>query len=330
MWIRADDGSVIDANGRVIFFSIERFVSDICLGECCFICGVHPGTAEFNNEHILPERVLRRYNLFASTITLPNEKTVRYDRYTIPCCAKCNSLMGEVVERPISEVAQSGADSINRFLTGGELLKMFVWMGLIFLKTHLKDRAVRYHLDARKGDNKIADEYDSELLHHIHTVVRCFYTGCIIQKEVIGTFLAIPVRQGASEERFDFGDLYLAQTMMLRLDDAAILAVFNGSGGAMNYFYQKLDRITGPVSELQLREVLLELALLNLHLKDRPEFQSEFDRENEIHRIVAMRPTSALEKVEAETRGKMLYHALRHAIPNIKSPGALMKNLLRQ
>jgi hypothetical protein len=86
-----EDGSIIDRVGKVIFFSAQRFVDDICLGNCCFICGAKPEHKPFNNEHILPEWLLRRYDLFSRTITLPNDRTVRYDRYTVPCCVDCNS-----------------------------------------------------------------------------------------------------------------------------------------------------------------------------------------------------------------------------------------------
>jgi hypothetical protein len=113
MWTRTEDGSVVDADGRVIFFSAKRFEQDIGLGDCCFICGAKPSDRPFNDEHILPEWLLRRYNLFSETIKLPNESLVRYDRYTVPCCVDCNRNMGETIERPISEVIQAGPDAIN-------------------------------------------------------------------------------------------------------------------------------------------------------------------------------------------------------------------------
>lgn len=321
MWTATEDGSVIDAAGKVIFFSTERFVNDICLGECCFICGVKPRERPFNNEHILPEWLLRRYDLFARTITLPNEGTVRYDRYTVPCCAECNSLMGRVIEKPISDVLQRGGDAVNDFVSKGDLLKIFVWMGLIFLKTHLKDRTQRVHMDTRKGNEKIADDYQWDHLHHIHSVVRCFYTECFVEVEAIGSFLSVPVKAQASSERFDFGDLYLAQTMFLRLDDIALLTVFDDSGGAMNYFWKKLEKITGPVSELQLREIMVELAFLNLHLKERPTFHTKCDLENETCRVVGRRPTLDLVDMDLQVRGQLLRHAMRHALPHITLAG---------
>jgi hypothetical protein len=310
MWTKTDDGSVVNTKGKVIFFSTERFVNDICLGDCCFICGAKPGEKQFNNEHILPEWLLRRYNLFDKTIMLPNKTTVRYDRYTVPCCAECNSLLGTVVEKPISEVVQHGAEAINNFLTKRDGLKMFVWMGLIYLKTHLRDRAHRVHLDARKGEEKIADQYEWEHLHHIHSVVRCFYTGCDVEAEVIGSFLGISVRGQASQELFDFGDLYLAQTMLLRLGDTAMLTVFDDSGGVMQYFWQKLEKITGPVSEVQLREIMVELACLNLRLKERPTFYTELDVMNEKCRIIGTRPKLDLVDMDQRIRGQLLHNAL--------------------
>ena len=321
MWTVTDDGSVIAEDGKVMFFSTSRFITDICLGDCCFICGVGPQERQFNNEHVLPEWLLRRYDLFERTIILPNESEIRYDRYTVPCCTECNALMGEVVEQPISEVVQAGIDGINDFISNGSGLKMFVWMGLIYLKTHLKDRTLRYHRDARKGDAKIADEYEWEYLHHIHSVVRCFYTGCVVEPEVIGSFLSIPVNPQVASEKFDYGDLYLAQTMLLRLGDLALLAVLNDSGGAMSYFWQKLQRITGPVSELQLREIMIELAYLNLHLKERPTFLTGCDAKRKTCRIVGKRPGLELMEMDRRARGAMLRHAVRHALPSIRVAG---------
>jgi hypothetical protein len=188
-------------------------------------------------------------------------------------------------------------------------LNMFIWMGIIFLKTHLKDRKFRVHLDQRIGKEKISDQYEWDYLHHIHSVVRCFYTGCRVEHEAIGSFLALPVRAQASTEQFDFGDLYLAQSMFLRLDEMAMLAVFNDSGAAMSWFWQKLEKITGPVSDLQLREIMVEFAYLNLQLKERPTFHTDCNILEETCRIVGKRGSLDLEDMDYMIRGKLMYHA---------------------
>src|SRR6266481_4127587 len=121
-----EDGSIVDRAGKVIFFSTQRFVYDICLGNCCFICGARPEDKPFNNEHILPEWLLRRYDLFSKTITLQNDRTVRYDRYTVPCCVDCNSLMGQVIEEPISRAVQAGTEAVVDYIQESGGLNMFI------------------------------------------------------------------------------------------------------------------------------------------------------------------------------------------------------------
>ena len=319
MWTKTKDGSIIDNGGRVIYFSAERFVQDIYLGDCCFICGVSPNETAFNNEHVLPAWVLRRFNLFSKKVTLPNKTTFQYDRFTVPCCVDCNLMMGELIEKPVSDAVSGGLRAINKLVEEGGLLKIIVWMGLIFFKTHLKDRELRFNLDARKGAEKISDLYPWNELHHLHCIVRCFYNDCHVEQEAIGSFLTLPVRNDASWEKFDFAHLTLQQTMLLRLDDAGMLAVFNDSGAVMNLFWQRLKRIKGAVSELQLREIMAELAFLNHHLKQRPTFHSEFDMTKEIYQILAKRPLEVeLRDLDCSVRGDLLYRAVEYALPNLR------------
>jgi hypothetical protein len=229
--------------------------------------------------------------------------------------------MGARIEHPISEVVQAGQDAIFRFIASGHLLQLFVWMSLIYLKTHLKDRAHRVELDRRRGDQMIADQYDWTLLHHLHCVVRCFHTGCAVEREVMGSFIALPVRAEVMRGEFDYGDLYLAQTMLVRVGDTAFVAVLNDSSGAMAYFRERARRITGSVSEVQLREIMVDLAYLNLHLKERPVFQSDLDPVRETGRILAVRPRLALANLVKRVRGDLLLNAVRDALPFIEIGG---------
>lgn len=317
MWTQAEDGSVIDQNGRVIFFSEQRFVEDICLGDCCFICGAAPGAVPFSDEHVLPEWLLRRYNLFDRTIELPNGHTVRYDRYTVPCCVACNDLLGEKIEKPISEITRRGTEATIAFLKANGNLEFFVWMGLIYLKTHLKDRAHRLHLDARQGDGKIADAYDWTLLHQLHSIVRCFCVSCAIDTGALGSFLVLQIEQTPGFDRFDFGDLYAAQTMMLRLDDLGLITVFNDACGVQSFYLERLERMTGPLSEVQFREVMVEMAFLNLHLKNRPYFDVSLDLMKEKQSITVTLPKLELADLQMPLRGALFQQAFKDGLPDM-------------
>ncbi|HTK12292.1 MAG TPA: ThiF family adenylyltransferase [Xanthobacteraceae bacterium] len=90
-----------------------------------------------------------------------------------------------------------------------------------------------------------------------------------------------------------------------------IFVVFNDSTGALSFFQEnRLDKITGPINELQAREIMTDLALLNMHLKERPVYQSELDMVNETHKIVATLPDRPeLQEWNYELRGRLLWNA---------------------
>lgn len=315
VWTKTGDGSIIGEDGEIIFFSTQRFLDDICNGDCCFICGAKPGTKLFNAEHVFPEWLLRRFALFSERLTLPNGQKTRYDRHTIPCCSECNSLMGEEIEQRISKVVAEGAASIQDFVAQGGGLTLYVWLGLIYLKLHLKARSFRKERNPLISTAMISDDYQWDLMHHIHTVVRSFTTPTTVGGNVLGSMLILPCHDESSADQFDFVELHYGQTMMLRLASTVIVAVFNDSGGASSFFLENvLDRITGPISALQAREIMVEFAMLNLHLKVRPEYQSQFDMAGHRHSIVAkLSDRPELTPWDFELRGKMMWDAFSHS-----------------
>jgi len=327
MWTKDDTGSVIAEDGKVIWFSEERFIRDIALGNCCFICGASPGSTAFNDEHVLPEWLLRRYNLFSRQITLPSGNTVKYDRHTVPCCTSCNSLMGAKIETPISKLTAAGRQAVRLALHANRL-PFFGWLGLIYLKTHLKDRSLRYHLDERKGRQKIADSYEWSNLHHLHSVVRSFITDVAISQEAIGSFMFLKMEPHPREEPFDFGDLYLAQTMLLRMGDMAFVTAFGDAGCTLHYFKSKLVRM-GPLDGLQLKEVMAEIAAIRLHMKTPPTFRSLFDLDAKKHLIYGDPPDYALMKWRPQVKGNLLHHAMQPLGPKVALTGLTRKDTVR-
>lgn len=290
MLLKTADGSVQDSDGKIIFFSFDRFMSDIVRGNCCFICGVRPEDALFNDEHILPAWLLRKYNLHDKSVTLPNGTQLRYGGFTVPCCAQCNSLMGEQFENPISAMFAKGADEVIRELKENGAWRLFCWMCLIFVKTHLKDQFLDLHLDRRKGNEKIGELHDWGQLHHIHCMARSFYSGCELSIETMGSLLVVPAKVRPHYESFDYVDLSFAKTMLLRIDEIAIITVLDDSQGALSIFSEKPNIIGGPVSPLQAREIAAHFAAINLQLDERTVFASEFDTVANKCAIVAHRP----------------------------------------
>lgn len=309
------DGSVLDGSGKCLLFSEERFVRDICEGGCCLICGALPSSKPFSEEHVLPKWILKRYGLFDSRINLPNLTDFRYDQYTISICADCNERMGEVLEQPMREVIASGPNSMQRHMgTHGPALP-FVWMALIFLKTHLKDREFRQHLDKRKGDRLISDTYDWSVLRLAHCIARAWFVDTTISPRAFGSMLVLPALP--QKKPFDFADLYEAQALMLRLDDVIVYCVINDSCGAIQGYRPIAERITGPLSWVQAREVLAELAFMNLSMKARPKHRTSISPTGEAF-IDAETPSHfELGELDMTLRGRLMAHLLSPVLPGM-------------
>lgn len=333
MFIKTKDGSVLNGKRKILYFSLERFVNDICEGNYCFICGTSPVESVFNDEHILPQWILKKYNLYAKSITLPNESLFSYGQYTVSCCQQCNSLMGKVFENPIRDLITQGFEAVTRHIEQGGAWLWFNWLALIFLKTHLKDRHLRYYKDFRQGDKKISSLYAWEELHHIHCVVRSFYTGCQLDYKVFGSFLVLPAKvQKKSYESFDYFDLYDSQTVLLRLNDIAFIAVLNDACGALNLFLNICQKIAGPLSPIQLREVVAHLAFINLHLEERPQFYSKFDPQQQLYIISANLPQRpALINYKQTDFGEILYYCCKEMISKLKNKDIdFIKNKIKE
>jgi hypothetical protein len=324
------DGSVLDHDGKIIFFSLERFISDIANGDCCFICGAQRTDVPFNDEHVIPDWILRRFGLHGRQIEIPNQTYFRYGSLTIPCCVACNTEMGDRFEEPMSALFAGGFHAVSQELKDHGPWLLFCWMALIFLKAHLKNKYLNYHRDHRKGDMKIGELHSWEELHHLHCVARAFYSKTKLDMEVLGSLAVLPAKVRPHFEGFDFIDLTAAQTMLLSINDVAIIAVFNDSQAAMTVGFEDIQKIEGPLSPIQLRELAARFAYINLQVEPRTRFISEFDEVAEEYRIIAERPEEVHIPVwDNETFGKIMYILSKSMLTSIKDGeniGTLVKS----
>jgi hypothetical protein len=323
---KTEDGSFVDQSGKVIFFSTERFVKDICKGSHCFICGVSPSDKDFNDEHILPDWLLRKYDLYNKRITLPNGASHAYRNYTIPCCVDCNELLGKTFEEPISRLFSKGIDAIYEHLQAEGPWLFSTWMCLIYLKTHLKDALLGFHLDKRKGKEKISDLYLWDELHHIHCLVRAFYTGTVVDAAVHGSFITLPALV-CEDEQFDFVDNYYGQTVLLRIDDVAFIQVVNDCGASLAS-YLKMLKITGPLHALQVRELFVRFAFNNMRLMNRPQFRTEF-RDKLPYITVTKDPAPYFEEPDASLYGATFYNYCSYGLENNPEKEQIMPYVMR-
>jgi len=270
------DESIRFDDGRFAFVSLERFRDKICSGKYCLVCAENVDIS--SKEHIIPAWALRKMNLHDKSITLPNKTKYRYGQYVIPCCPSCNTKMGEELEEPISAAFNNGFASFSEFFEcDSNRLKLFTWLSFLFIKSHYKDLFLDHELDRRIESDSIAKEleYNWGDMHHIYCLARSAYTKASVHPDALGTLVAVALSNKEERDAFDIVDLTSAGTIGIRIGEVGVIAVFGDGRSVFSQMDpQILQRISGPLSYPQFRELVANFACCRLHLKNPPQFSS--------------------------------------------------------
>ncbi len=288
---KTESKTIINSKGKILFFGIDHFLKDIAKGNNCFICGAKSGSKPFNNEHIIPKWILKKFDLFSKSITLHNRAKLKYSQYKVPCCVDCNFELGKYYEKPISELLSKSYNEIIKEINNNKerVQLLFKWLCLIFLKTHLKDKTLKSEFNNKKTTEFMGDWHCWEEIHHIHCIARSHYTGAQIDNNVYGSILFLPALKEEGIGEFDYIDSQAGKGIMLQLGPLCIIAVLNDSCASLSFFTDKLRKISGPLSHFQTREIVSHLNFINLSLKERPVYYTNISgRIN--HKIKATLP----------------------------------------
>ncbi|HYG69580.1 MAG TPA: hypothetical protein VD838_18035 [Anaeromyxobacteraceae bacterium] len=330
--IHKPDGSVERPNGEVVYFSVDRFVTDIVQGGCCFVCGASPEDRAFNDEHVIPRWILRKFDLYDRKIGLPNGTKIPYRQYTVPCCEECNSKLNDVYEKPVRRVLEEGVNGVATYVTKEGPSLLFSWLALLFVKTHLKDWELRLDVNRRSGDMRTIGHLMAHRigeLHHLHCVARSRIVGSRFESAALGTFLSLAADTTYAVEHFDYGDFFPAKSVLLRYGDMALIAVLDDSGAAMSVYRGEVPRFEAPLNPYQLREVLAHVSFIASNLVHRTQFGSAFDGDTHVICATPHPPTVSLVKPPRLPLGDVLAHCL--AAPLESDPeGERLMELLRQ
>ena len=305
MYFLTPDGSVVDGDGRVFYFSIERFRSTVCNGRSCIVCGRTPEDTGFNEEHVIPDWVLRRFSLFDQRIVLPNSSSIPYRQMRMPCCKSCNGLYGRELEQPISRLLSKKYDVLIDEISEVEARRIISWLALIYVKLHLNDQRLRMDItDPQRGS--IGQMHTWEFLHHSHCLARAPFTQEIFESD-IASLVILPASTEQGWPRFDFVSMSLPRTMLFRIEDVALLVVLGDGGIARNIFETSLSKLEGPLSPIQVREVVANLAFISLSLDELPEIKTEFDFDRGLSRMLVRRPRAITPSFDKTLYGQALH-----------------------
>ena len=149
------------------------------------------GQRPFDQEHILPDWLLRRFGLHARTVRLPNQTAIKYGGYKVPMCVECNRSMGRQMESHVRQMLSEGYDHLAKRLQSEGPSVLFAWLAFLYIKTHLRDLWLRFERDQRVASQTIGEFYDWEGLHHVHCLARSIHTGATLGAGVVGSMLVL-------------------------------------------------------------------------------------------------------------------------------------------
>lgn len=200
---------------------------------------------------------------------------------------------------------------------------------LIFFKIHLKDNEFKWNLDARNGVDKIGDIYDWYEMHHIHCMIRMDYTNVIVDTKTIGSILIIPAIQHSSVEPFDLAVHNAGKSILIRLDEFCMICVLNDSCATYNLIQNDIEKINGALTPFQLRELFTQMVYINLHLKERPIYYSQFLENGEYH--IKVKIPEIVELIAEDERlipqGELLFHYCKDMIGPIDNKEAILNDI---
>lgn len=210
-------------------------------------------------------------------------------------------------EDPISYAFSKDKKHLKEFIKTNVKL-IFNWLILIHLKTFLWDKKFKYDF---KKDQKIGDYYDWEILHHLHCIARTCYTNIPIDSNVFWSFLVLPALQWKDISNFDFLNIYLGCTVLIRLGDVAIIIVGNDSSITLNSHLDLINKISSPLNPVQLRELATRFAYTNIMLKERPNYYTHKNAFSNQMEIKAKVPEYYEIEKDPLIFGKMFYHYIQ-------------------
>lgn len=256
-------------NKRIVFMGIEEFKKEIIENKKCFICGAiekkkgikDEERKNFNDEHIIPDWMIRRCNLSNKKITLPNGSKLPYTKYKIQCCEECNSKLGRVIEKPISRLFFKGNDELLKEpRRKGVDLNLFRWLCIIFIKVHLKDSTFLGAMD------KEDDTFDWEGLYRVWNTGRNYLKEITLEDESLGTLIFLECKN-ENNNLYDYMDDLTNKTIMIKIGKICLIGVLDDRGKVSIILKNTLKKIKEPLTDLERKEVFYRVNYIRKNLE---------------------------------------------------------------
>jgi hypothetical protein len=235
---------------RDLFDAFERH--DFSLGTC-FLCGLRLDVGTRTDEHVFPQWLLRRFDLYNKQLNLLNSTSIPYRQLTIPCCRVCNNDHLSVIEQEVRSVIEG-----RKPLGSLDEKTLYLWTSKILYG--ILYREVLLPMDrANRTAGSIFPMEEMRRYRMIHVFLQAARLPVdfqCIRAAFPASVFAFKVQEPKTlEARFDFRDDVQSPALYLRLGSVGILAAFDAGAQAYEWgpLYRKYRRYR--LHPLQLEEL---------------------------------------------------------------------------
>jgi hypothetical protein len=218
----------------------------------CFLCGDAIVEAEATREHVFPQWLQHRYNLWDQQLTLLNGTWIPYRQLTVPCCQPCNGGVLSQLEDEIQRAVEGGYHEVSQLPD----LRLFQWgaktlFGILFKETALAT-------DRRNPESpSIVPPSYLDNFSVLHDLLQSVRVPARFEGGPIYSVLAAPVHDLGSSHSFDFADSVHDQVVAVRAGGVGIIVSFVDAAPSQHHWSRVLQAFDGhPLHPIQFDEMV--------------------------------------------------------------------------
>lgn len=195
----------------------------------CFLCGDLLTDKNRTQEHIYPLWLQHKYNLANQRLTLLNGTSIKYKNLKIPCCKRCNGIMGSKIERPMERAVNRGYEGVKNI----DPYIIFQWANKLSYGLFYKELSLLNDVRDPDGDTI----FDNELIAEFKTRY-VFLNSIISETQFANKPFSLLIFKLRPDEYFDYWgfDGYEEPVFCMYFGEVGIIIHFEDCGYNEGYF----------------------------------------------------------------------------------------------
>lgn len=268
----------------------------------CFLCGLELDDQNRSDEHVFPEWLLHKFNLWDDQIVLLNGTSIPYRHLVIPACRECNNGCLSRLEADILNILNGAF----REISAKERFRIYQWSAKILYGILRKELSLRLDRTSKTPDTILTDDFLKEFstFHHFLSSIRRPFTFHGFQPYSL--FMVETMTVSDSKKNFDYFDFVLLHrdgeshcrpSLALRLGSFGIICAFLDNGFQQQCYQSTFDKFKGvPLHPIQFLELACKASYKNYLLSFSPYYNSVSgsDQDSHVHVTQATFPINMI------------------------------------